>query len=1037
MAFAGSVLLAGAGLGFAFFLPDLTVGARTAVLLGVTVLTAAMGTLLKRRHLEATGEAMGVVAAALALLAWVIVTPELSDSPTDLSTIQGISLLAICCVLWIVGQMAGLRSWDAIGLLVAPFAPLFAVPALTQELFSERVAFSLTLTAAGLIAAAGCRARAAAWVAGVLQSLTAVVLMIAAFNALASIGAFETALLFALITAVSLLAALTHRRPWTVAAGIALAGVGAGLGSTFVQHGGAWPGVVTASGAGTLGALAASGVLVLVAALAARHSATKAPGEPATSANIAGDARRLVYGAAGSAALAGLGPLIFAMVSAVWPPGDAQPVVWQLAAWVPALAAALLVAFRHPAGLRSIACWVTPLAGSAAMAASMGARGTPAWFAFGALAVLAVSLAGGSVLAAVFLQDHPRTQRALRWTLAISAWAVIVPLTVHTDDSRPLIALAGAVAPAVLLATGAALRRHAWPFLTAAAYIYFLVDLRVCATWWFDSPDTCEAVVAVVAGLITVALTLWRRPAAPAWAVVVAISALTALLPAVDLLKERTWPGAAAAAALTVAGLALALTRSRPLGPSMRSLGAAVAVFGSALSLVAVLALVTPGSASLWLFPLIAVDACAAALLGAALRARAKWPTGDAVGLALIGSGAVLGVLTVGLAVVWPVTGAETVLAASAILAAGASAIALVPGGTWAAWWYMGAMSSSALWAALVWGGVGVVEAYTLPPALAAVLVGSILAGRRSAYLGLVWSGMSLAIFPPLVLLMTAGANQLSRTLELTALAFAALVYAHLFARLRPPLVFGAASAAVGTLIGGVMVGQIRGFGSPAASLNWPWFTELSPLAPYPSVLFAIAVLAGLAAAAIWAAAAWLATEDRPGRQPTAWRLFPALLGAAIVPVTSVHFTWPIIIMMIAIMAGYLGLTLLAARGEATGSRTLPPIWAVWLIALAVGIAAWSPRELRVECFALPLGLTLFAASWIVVGRVPRYGTRARALTPGIAATLGPSTLACGTDPQTWRAILVLGLAMAFMAYAALRRLKPPVLVCVMSMVTA
>ena len=43
----------------------------------------------------------------------------------------------------------------------------------------------------------------------------------------------------------------------------------------------------------------------------------------------------------------------------------------------------------------------------------------------------------------------------------------------------------------------------------------------------------------------------------------------------------------------------------------------------------------------------------------------------------------------------------------------------------------------------------------------------------------------------------------------------------------------------------------------------------------------------------------------------------------------------------------------------------------------------------------------------------------ALAITPGVLATLGPSTLAIGTDPQTWRAILVLVLALATLLVGA------------------
>ncbi|MDR3107623.1 MAG: hypothetical protein LBU05_05440, partial [Bifidobacteriaceae bacterium] len=83
-------------------------------------------------------------------------------------------------------------------------------------------------------------------------------------------------------------------------------------------------------------------------------------------------------------------------------------------------------------------------------------------------------------------------------------------------------------------------------------------------------------------------------------------------------------------------------------------------------------------------------------------------------------------------------------------------------------------------------------------------------------------------------------------------------------------------------------------------------------------------------------------------------------------------------------------------------------------------------RQLRVEAFALPLGVGLLVAGLIAKRWL---GSAAWAVTPGVAATLGPSTLAVGTDPLTWRAIMVLVLALGFMVLGALKRWRPPTFV--------
>jgi hypothetical protein len=56
------------------------------------------------------------------------------------------------------------------------------------------------------------------------------------------------------------------------------------------------------------------------------------------------------------------------------------------------------------------------------------------------------------------------------------------------------------------------------------------------------------------------------------------------------------------------------------------------------------------------------------------------------------------------------------------------------------------------------------------------------------------------------------------------------------------------------------------------------------------------------------------------------------------------------------------------------------------------------------------------------VGRATSLAT----LTPGILATLGPSMLAIWTDPMTWRAILVVVLALGFMLEGAREMLRAP-----------
>jgi hypothetical protein len=94
---------------------------------------------------------------------------------------------------------------------------------------------------------------------------------------------------------------------------------------------------------------------------------------------------------------------------------------------------------------------------------------------------------------------------------------------------------------------------------------------------------------------------------------------------------------------------------------------------------------------------------------------------------------------------------------------------------------------------------------------------------------------------------------------------------------------------------------------------------------------------------------------------------------------------------------------------------------------------------LRVEAFSLPLGLALVAVGIIAMAGTPSLvGRRTlnswpngfagswRLLTPGIVVTFLPSILATGTDPQTLRAIVVIGLALVAILIGSLRRLGAP-----------
>jgi hypothetical protein len=305
------------------------------------------------------------------------------------------------------------------------------------------------------------------------------------------------------------------------------------------------------------------------------------------------------------------------------------------------------------------------------------------------------------------------------------------------------------------------------------------------------------------------------------------------------------------------------------------------------------------------------------------------------------------------------------------------------------------------------------------------------LVARHKSLRGLVIAGAWLAVIPSLVLVVS-GADPVLRSVQLLALGIMALSVSAAFDRLCRLIAPAALASVAGLVALALMVGQIP----PLLD----GFEAFAPLRPYPTGLFiAVLVISLIAAAGLYAVGHLLAERGRN------WWLLGALATAVAAPAASVRFTWPVVAIDWLAMACLLALTILAARERASlrlrwarrgpdytpGWPLLPPVWTLWLLAVAVGIAGWSTRELRVEVFALPIGLALFAAGWIDRQWLRSPGL---SLAPGVAATLGPSTLAIGTDPLTWRAITVLVLAVAFMTLGALRRWRAPTLVGAASM---
>src|SRR5690606_17755229 len=103
--------------------------------------------------------------------------------------------------------------------------------------------------------------------------------------------------------------------------------------------------------------------------------------------------------------------------------------------------------------------------------------------------------------------------------------------------------------------------------------------------------------------------------------------------------------------------------------------------------------------------------------------------------------------IAVGLAYGRPAAGPTIAVAVLLLLAVGAG-LAARDRDRRGEWWLAAVLGTAALWTALAAAEVGLVEAYTAPPAVAAVVVGALLARRARRWWELAGAGLVLLVVP-------------------------------------------------------------------------------------------------------------------------------------------------------------------------------------------------------------------------------------------------------------------------------------------------
>ncbi|MBO0609719.1 SCO7613 C-terminal domain-containing membrane protein [Myceligenerans salitolerans] len=689
------------------------------------------------------------------------------------------------------------------------------------------------------------------------------------------------------------------------------------------------------------------------------------------------------------------------------------------------------------------------------------------------------------------------------------AVVVIVLVGAFSWISRPTAAVGALAVSGLVLALRAALPRPAHPWLVGAGYLYPLVVLGVVLAW-LDLPLVAAVcAVSAAASLVTIVVTLGSRTSRHEWYAVLGVTAVPFVVGVITVVFERTWWSAGAAATMLALELVLLLTTRVGL-PALVRAGAAFLLLPTAsVMITSTGAMLFEVSGSPYVLPTAATFVAAVAAGAARIAERiglrvpeAHGPGGSRLAGTVRGmlerSALLTGSIVILLAYLRPAAGPDIAVAVLLILAAGAALVAREPGRERVRL-LAGALLLAALWTALASNGVRLVEAYTFAPAVGAGVTGVLAAWRlrrdgtasvspmapavRNAW-ALAGAGLALAVVPSFVVYLTRPDAGDWRAFALLGAALAALGVAHLAGRrpwartARPGLAGAAAFASLAGVLEswrwapmpGVWPGDrgVRGSSpgaGPASSTGDRIGDPVAgiPLAADPT--FAV----GLAWAAVAVAVLVLSVPvARRAAGPQLRGLLrrhgfvPALVLGTASALAHMEPAWGAVVTLLVLEVVLLAALVLGVRRLVAGRAMGAAPWLVWVCAALLGIAAWSPRELRVEVFSVPLGVALVLAGWLALrdglrreravtegpsGRpagefsppsaraVPSAGIAVwpagftgswRTLSLGVLALVGPSVLSTATDPLTVRACGVVFVAlMAVLAGSRLRLSAP------------
>lgn len=1028
LAVAGAGLFAVAAIVFTFFNPDLTDRVvRSVIVAAVTVVFLVGARFLARRGLRFSAEAvgaLGMVFLALDVYAFADLTPT-GQSPWVFAAIG--TVLAGAAMSTLAARFR-IRVW-----LWLSFAALALVPAMLGLAAGTRLAAVVGCLGVGAAAFAlfqatgsfaprfGGRLRSERVMLTVLELVAVAAVVVSA----PSIELVSTAAYWgtvaALLVGVAVLALAATRqlipRVWSAVAGAT--GAAAAVALSFVFFTGAAPSAWTLLVAPAAALLA---VNLLGAVLPLPRTASRVV--------VAG-------GALGVAGLAAVIPLASSLgtgaaallAEADFPLMDSPAVLFD----VLGLAAIAIGLGAYAAASRTR--WIGELAVWFAVASALTVVSDPVISLWARIALgLALAIAASAALSLV-----PRLRGAVagfRLPLIVGAHLAAllgIALSWRGDTvGLPWLAVwAGIPAVVAIAAVARTIPRGARFVHVGIGYAYALVVFAAALDLGGVDPVPLLCLTTSAGAVGAIAATFLRRIGPRAWWAILAVTSVPFVLGVVQVVFERSGWTALSTGLIFLLALALTVTRRPGLGVPLRGIAAGLLVPSLAVVVVCLGAQILVESGSPVVLPVIASIVALAlpstGLIRAALvRHGIETTHAAAARLALEGSTLLTGVIAVALGLVREAAGLGTTCLVLLILGLGATATALW-GGRRYGWWMAGAAFTGALWC--VWGiaGIDVIEPYVLPPAIAAAIVGAVLTARGARAVPLYASGLAVAVVPVLLLLAAQGtpAPTAWRAYGLLAASWILVALGVLFARVDALRALRAPTFAVAIVAGaaGAVQGVRLGLGMDAAA-------DVLPLVVVCAAISLLGAVPAFAAARIF----------RSG-----WAFAPAALYVAAGTWTAIHRDWFTIWAMWTLMLAYLvAVVVLAARLRTTRTPSLP-VWFVFAIAFTTAIVAWSPRDLRVEWFSLPLGAALLAAGALHLKRredaapddapaTPnswpgRWTGSWPLLLPGLLVTLSASVTATFTDPQTWRAILVIVIALVAILVGAGLRLAAPFLV--------